>query len=64
MADKHIAVSGCEDCPAVLNGAYCALRKGLRTLVSRTEAVSPPDCPLREGRVVLFLNEKRHAGTL
>lgn len=58
MADKHIAVSGCVNCPAETAGLRCALSEGVRT-TSHPYKPAPADCPLRQGRVILFLNEKR-----
>lgn len=60
MADKHIAVSGCGDCPTqdrtLEEGWWC----GIVSHVLLSESGTAPDnCPLRKGRVILFLNEKR-----
>lgn len=64
MADKHIAVSCCAHCPASWRddeGDCCSMPVGLVTRLDpdRLLEAPPTDCPLRQGRVILFLNEKR-----
>lgn len=57
MADKHIAVANCTECPAYSYEHGACKVGGFNPLWG--DDAPPPSCPLRQGRVILFLNEKR-----